>query len=158
MSTAPAATFTTDDLADGDWVTSITAGTSFRTEVAVRGHHVIADEPTGTGDGGDEGPTPYDYLLTAIGSCTAMTMRMYAARKGWPLERAVVRFRTARSHAADCADCVDRSATLGPLRLQRHIELFGALDDEQRARLLSIADRCPVKQALSRGIEVEAVG
>src|SRR5919202_4914152 len=87
------------------WVTARTAaGPGFRTDLSVRGHAFVADEPA-SARGGDEGPTPYDYLLGALGACTAMTMRMYAARKGWPLEEAVVSFRHARSYADDCANC-----------------------------------------------------
>jgi len=139
--------------ADAGWVTARTAGRGFRTEVTAGKHALVVDEPEDVGGSGD-GPTPYDYLLTAIGACTAMTLRMYASRKGWPLEEAVVRFRTARSHAADCAECETKAVGVG--RLEREVELRGPLDDEQRRRLLAIADRCPVKQTLQRGIEIVA--
>jgi putative redox protein len=137
------------------WVTASLSGPAFRTELeaGARRHRFVADEPAEVG-GGDEGPTPYDYLLGAIGACTAMTLRMYARRKGWPLEEAVVRFRTARSHAADCAEC--ESHPVGLAQLERRIELRGPLTDEQRQRLVSIADRCPVKQTLERGIQIAA--
>ena len=135
---------------DAGWVTARTEGTGYRTEVRANGHTFVADEPAGVGGGG--GPTPYDYLLAALGACTAMTMRMYAARKGWPLEAAVVRLRNARSHAEDCEQCETRP--VGFRRIERRVEMHGALSDEQRQRLLSIADRCPVKQTLAHGIEV----
>ena len=138
---------------EGGWVSARTGPNGFRTEVDVRDHIFVADEPASVG-GADGGPTPYDYLLASIGACTAMTLRMYANRKGWPLEEAVVRFRTARSHAADCADCSSRP--VGLTRLEREVELHGPLTAEQRQRLLSIADRCPVKQTLERGITMEA--
>jgi putative redox protein len=141
--------------ADAGWVTARTGGSGFRTEVTAGKHALVVDEPEDVGGSGD-GATPYDYLLTAIGACTAMTLRMYATRKGWPLEEAVVRFRTARSHAADCADCATKAVGVG--RLEREVEMRGPLTDEQRQRLLAIADRCPVKQTLERGIEIVASG
>jgi len=82
-------------------------------------------------------------------------MRMYAARKQWPLERVVVRLRDTHSHAADCKECDTRP--VGLRRLDRQIELHGALTDEQRQRLMLIADRCPVKQTMTRGIEIADV-
>jgi putative redox protein len=136
----------------GGWIVSRNDGAAFRTEVAAGGHTIVADEPSAVG-GGDTGPTPYDLLLAAIGSCTAMTVRMYARRKEWPLESVEVAMRTARSHAADCNDCADRGP-LAPLRLERRVVLAGPLTDAQRERLLWIADRCPEKQALGRGTEV----
>jgi uncharacterized OsmC-like protein len=81
---------------------------------------------------------------------------MYAARKGWPLEEAVVSIRTSRTHAADCAECAEHEKELPRLRLERRVELRGPLTDEQRARMLAIADRCPVKQALQHGVVVHA--
>ena len=137
--------------ADAGWVTARAPGPRYRTELTAGRHTFVADEPVAVG-GSDDGATPYDYLLASIGACTAMTLRMYADRKGWPLEEAIVRFRTARSHAADCADCETKSVGVG--RLERRVELRGPLNDEQRARLMAIADRCPVKQTLARGIEI----
>jgi putative redox protein len=83
-----------------------------------------------------------------------MTMRMYANRKGWPLEDVVVRLRPVRGHAADCERCETEHVSAG--RLEREIAFTGALTDEQRARLLYLADRCPVKQTLERGLHVVA--
>src|SRR3712207_2913681 len=138
---------------DDGWVSARTGPGGYRTDVSVRRHAFVVDEPASVG-GGDGGPTPYDYLLASIGACTSMTLRMDASRKGWPLEEAVVRFRNARSHAADCADCETKQ--VGIRRLERQIELKGALTDEQRERLLAIADRCPVKQTIERGLKIEA--
>lgn len=125
----------------------------YRTEITAGGQTIVADEPVEVGGAGGA-PTPYDLLLGAIGSCTAMTVRMYADRKGWPLESVTVRLRTAESHAKDCVDCVDKP--VGIHQIERELEFEGTLDDEQRERLTLIADRCPVKQTLERGIQVIA--
>jgi putative redox protein len=138
-------------MTDAPWITATTGAGSFRTEVQAAGHLVVADEPAGSG-GANDGPSPYDLLLAAIGSCTAMTVRMYAARKQWPLDEVVVRLRNERKHAEDCANC--ETKRVGIKRIERQIELRGELSEEQRQRLLEIADRCPVKQTLERGIEI----
>jgi putative redox protein len=101
------------------------------------------------------GPTPYEYLLTAIGSCTVMTLRVYADRKGWPLEGATVQLRSGRSHKRDCEDCETKKVGIGVI--ERKIDLAGPITDEQRVRLLQIADRCPVKQTLEKGITIETI-
>jgi putative redox protein len=137
---------------DDGWVSAHTGAAGYRTDVSVREHEFIADEPASVG-GADSGPTPYDYLLGALGACTTMTLRMYANRKGWPLEDAIVRLRDARVHAADCENCEKQA--VGIRRIERQIELKGPLTDEQRERLLAIADRCPVKQTLERGLRIE---
>jgi putative redox protein len=137
------------------WVTATLAGDGYRTALTSGRHTIVADEPTSVG-GSDDGPTPYDLLLASLGACTAMTMRMYAARKGWPLEEAVVRLRTARpatAHAEDCAECEIRPT--GLTRLEQHVELRGPLSDEQKQRLLEIAERCPLKRSLEKGLRVE---
>ena len=139
---------------DGGWITVRTHASGFRTEIRAGDHAFVADEPLAVG-GTDAGPTPYDYLLGALGACTAMTLRMYAGRKRWPLEEVLVELRNARSHAADCEDC--EAKPVGFRRLERRIELRGPLTEEQRRRLLEIADRCPVKQTLGQGIEIDAV-
>ena len=135
----------------GEWVTTSIGAEHYRTIVSARQHALALDEPAAVG-GGDRGPTPYEALLGALGGCTAMTVRMYADRKGWPLEAVRVHLRTDRSHQADCVAC--ERAEVGPHRVERRLELDGPLTEEQRARLLQIADRCPVKQALQRGLEV----
>ena len=124
----------------------------YRTEIEVGGKSVVVDEPASLG-GGDSGPTPYDMILGSIGACTAMTVRMYADRKGWPLESVTVRLRQARSYQEDCEEC-DAQALPG-IDIERELVMEGALDDEQRERLTQIADRCPVKQALERGVHVK---
>ena len=136
----------------GGWVVSRNGTAAFRTEIHAGAHTLAADEPVAVG-GRDTGPTPYDLLLGAIGACTAMTVRMYAARKQWPLASVEVAMRSARTHAADCAECADQGP-LAPLRLERRVVFEGPLTEAQRERLLWIADRCPVKQALGRGTVV----
>ncbi len=133
----------------GHWVVARIGPSGFRTELEARSHGLVADEPVPLG-GTDRGPTPYELLLGALGSCTAMTLRMYADRKEWPLETVEVRLRTSHSHETDCAEC--EVADVGITTLEREIDFTGALNDEQRGRLLEIADRCPVKQTLERGV------
>ena len=125
----------------------------YRTEITAGGQTLVADEPVSVGGAGNA-PTPYDLLLGSIGACTAMTLRMYADRKGWPLEGVTVRLRQSRSHAKDCVDCATKHVGLN--QIERELELEGPLTDEQRERLTQIADRCPVKQTLERGIKVVA--
>jgi uncharacterized OsmC-like protein/fermentation-respiration switch protein FrsA (DUF1100 family) len=123
----------------------------YQCEVLAGPHRLLADEPASVG-GTDTGPNPYDLLLASLGSCTAMTLRMYADRKGWPLERATVDLRHSKVHAADCADCETREGKVDVI--ERAIRLDGPLDDEQRARLLEIADMCPVHRTLHGEIVV----
>ncbi len=136
------------------WVHARVGASGFRADIQARNHNLIADEPVSFG-GSDLGPTPYEYLLSALGSCMAMTLRFYADRKGWPLEGISIGLRTARSHEKDCENCATEQ--VGITRIERKIELSGALTAEQRERLLQIADRCPIKQTLERGIRVETV-
>lgn len=107
-------------------------------------HALLADEPLGIGD--DTGPAPYDLLLAALGACTSMTVRMYADRKGWPLEDVAVRLSHSKVHADDCAACESDSGKVDVI--ERELVIEGPLDDEQRAKLLQIADRCPVHRSL----------
>ena len=120
----------------------------FATYVTASGHAFKADEPVAAG-----GPGPYDLLLAALGACTGMTLRLYADRKGWPLERVEVKLRHDRIHAEDCADCETRVGLVD--RIEREIALRGPLDAEQRARLLEIADKCPVHRTLRSEIRIE---
>jgi len=123
----------------------------FAQEVAVGGHRLTADEPAAVG-GTDSGPGPYDLLLAALGSCTSMTVGLYARRKQWPLEAVRVRLRHAKVHAADCEDCETKVGMLD--RIERDVELVGPLDAEQRARLLDIANKCPVHRTLTSEIAI----
>jgi len=146
--TGAAATPETDA---GRWVTSKVGGPGYRADATARTHGFVIDEPTALG-GGDAGPTPYEYLLGALSGCTAMTLRLYANRKGWPLESVEVKMRTSRAHEVDCEAC-EKSA-VGIARIERKIEMHGTLTEEQKERLLEIADRCPVKQTLEHGIKI----
>jgi len=137
-----------------EWISATAGASGFRTDVQAGPHSFIADEPIALGGSG-LGPTPYELLLGALSSCTAMTLRMYADRKQWPLQSVTVQLRTERAHEKDCERC--ETADVGPTRIARRIELAGPLSDEQRKRLLQIADRCPVKQTLERGVKVESV-
>ena len=114
-------------------------------------HRLIADEPRQAG-GSDAGPNPYELLLMSLGACTAMTLRLYARRKQWPLERVAVRLSHGRIHAEDCADCETNSGFIA--RIERPLELDLALDAAQRARLMEIADLCPVHRTLTSEIKV----
>jgi uncharacterized OsmC-like protein/fermentation-respiration switch protein FrsA (DUF1100 family) len=124
---------------------------SLRQEVKVGVHHLVADEPVADG-GTDAGPTPYGLLLAALGTCSAMTMRLYADRKGWPLAGTRVRLRHSRDHEADCENCVAGDARIE--RIDRELELLGPLTEAQRLRLAEIADHCPVHRTLRSRVEV----
>ena len=127
------------------------AATGFAQEIIAGPHQFVSDEPTSVG-GTDRGPTPYDLLLAGLGSCTSMTIAMYARRKQWALERVTIRLRHSRIHAEDCAACETRTGTIG--LIERDIELEGVLDEEQRARLLAIANRCPVHMTLTTQMHI----
>jgi uncharacterized OsmC-like protein/alpha-beta hydrolase superfamily lysophospholipase len=127
----------------------------FQQEITVGVHRFLADEPVEVG-GLDSGPGPYDFVLAGLGACTAMTLRLYAERKALPLERVTVELTHSRIHAADCADCETKEGMLD--RIERAIALRGALDAEQRRRLLEIADKCPVHRTLTSEIDIRTVG
>jgi putative redox protein len=125
----------------------------FEQQVLSGKHRLTADEPESVG-GGDAGPSPYRFLLAALGTCTSMTLRMYADRKEWPLEGVKVFLDHDRIHAEDCADCENKSTKARIDRIRRRIEVEGPLSEEQRERLLEIADRCPVHRTLHNEIDV----
>lgn len=128
------------------------SASGFAQEVTVGRHRLSADEPVSAG-GTDTGPNPYDLLLAALGSCTSMTIALYARRKGWPLEAVAVRLRHSRIHAADCASCETRDGLLD--HIDREVELVGSLSEEQRQRLLAIAGKCPVHRTLTSEIDIQ---
>jgi putative redox protein len=112
-----------------------------------------ADEPVDAG-GEASGPDPYALLLSALGACTSMTLLLYARRKQWPLEAVRVVLRHDKIHAADCAECETKTGRVD--RIEREIRLSGELTQEQRERLLEIADRCPVHRTLTSEIRIES--
>jgi putative redox protein len=119
-----------------------TAGGKFKQTVRIGPHELVSDEPVKSG-GSDQGPAPHELLLAALGSCTSMTVRMYAERKAWPLGRVEVSVSAAREDER--------------FRIRRRIHLEGELSDEQRERLLEIANKCPVHRTLSGTIQIESV-
>ncbi len=116
-------------------------------------HRLMADEPAAAG-GNDLGPGPYELVLMALGACKTMTVRLYAERKQWPLERVSVRLRHSRIHAEDCAECETKEGMLD--RIECVVEFEGALDAPQRARLFEIAGRCPVHRTLTSEISIQS--
>lgn len=135
----------TADIKDPDTVTVAETGVGrFQVEVMAGGAAFLADEPVEAGGLGS-GPNPYDLLASALGACTAMTLRLYAARKDWPLNRVTVRV----LHTRDGLGARDRFA--------REITLEGPLDAAQQRRLLEIAERCPVHRTLERGADIVSV-
>lgn len=121
-------------------------------DITVGRHRLTADEPLAAG-GTDAGPNPYDLLLCALGSCTSMTLALYARRKQWPLRAVTVRLRHSKIYAVDCETCETREGQLD--RIEREVELVGDLDETQRARLLEIANKCPVHRTLTSEIEIQ---
>ena len=121
-------------------------------KVEIGSCHLVADEPEALG-GTASGPTPYDLLLAALGSCKAMTVGMYARRKAWPLDQITVSLRHSRIHAVDCAECETKVGKIS--RIECELELTGELTAEQRARLLQIADMCPVHRTLKGEIDIK---
>ena len=124
----------------------------FAQQIAMGEHRLTADEPLSVG-GTDTGPNPYDLLLAALGSCTSMTVAMYARRKQWPLESVTVRLSYSKIHAADCAEAETKVGYLD--HIHRDVAFSGRLSDEQRARLLDIASKCPVHRTLDSETVIE---
>jgi putative redox protein len=120
--------------------------------ISAHGHRLRADEPVEAG-GTDTGPGPYDFLLAGLGACTAMTLRLYADRKKWPLANAHVTLRHNKIHAEDCAECETKAGMLD--KMERMIRLDGPLDADQKARLMEIADKCPVHRTLTSEVRIE---
>lgn len=123
----------------------------YANEVRVGRHVLIADEPSAVG-GDDTGPQPHDFVLAGLGACTSMTVRMYAERKGIPLKRISVRLGYRKMKAADCPDCVTKEGEV--TEMTRDITLEGDLTDEQRGRLIEIANKCPVHKTLAGEIKI----
>jgi putative redox protein len=126
----------------------------FDTRVTAGRHELAADEPVAAG-GADAGPSPYEFLLAALGTCTVMTLRLYAQRRSYPLTAVTVELGHDRIHARDCATCDTEEPRLD--RIRRKVTLDGDLSDDQRADLLRVADRCPVHRTLTSEIVIESV-
>jgi uncharacterized OsmC-like protein/alpha-beta hydrolase superfamily lysophospholipase len=128
-----------------------TRDSKFQQTVSIGPHHLLADEPVAAG-GEDTGPGPYDFVLAGLGACTSMTMRLYAERKSLPLERVTVTLNHSKIHAEDCAECETKTGMLD--QIDRAIAMEGALDAEQRKKLMEIADKCPVHRTLTSEIHI----
>lgn len=135
-----------------DGVVVQTGHGKFGTEVHTPRHRFVADEPRSYG-GDDTGPTPYDLLLAALGTCTAMTMKLYADQKGWPFAGARIHLTHERNHAEDCSHALEDDAKVQALN--RVITVLGdALTDDQRAKIIAIADKCPVHRTLEGHLHI----
>jgi putative redox protein len=124
---------------------------SFKQEVIAGKHRLLADEPESAG-GSDAGPDPYDYLLTALGICTSMTVGLYARRKNLPLQTIKVSLWHSRIYAKDCEECETKEGMLD--RIDVEVELTGSLSAEQHAKLMEIAGKCPVHRTLTSEINI----
>lgn len=130
---------------------SVKSSPGLRQIISVGPHELVADETEAAGSN-DAGPDPYEYLLASLGACTNMTLRLYANRKGWILDEIQTELSHSRSYVVDCENCERTNAMVD--RIERRISLFGELSEEQRNRLLEIADRCPVHRTLTSEIVI----
>ncbi len=138
----------------GTVVVAETGQGKFANAVSVGGRHsLLADEPADYG-GTDTGPTPYDLVLAGLGACKTMTMRMYAERKGFPLDRARVTLKHAKIHAEDCAACETEDGRID--RIEVEIEVIGDMDAETRRKIADIAEKCPVHRTLRSEVVIES--
>lgn len=136
----------------GESPVAVSIGKSgYTTEIIANGHSLIADEPESAG-GANMGPTPYDYLVAGLGACKAITVRMYADRKQWPLDAIRIGLTHTKIHADDCRTCETQKGSLDEIR--GTITLEGNLDDDQRRRLMEIADKCPVHRTLKGDVQI----
>lgn len=124
----------------------------FAQKVQVGSHHLTADEPVSYG-GTDSGPSPYDLILAALGACTSMTIGLYARKRTWPVEKITVSLWHSKIHAKDCDDCETKDGRID--RIEMEIHLDGALSDEQRAKLMEVAGKCPIHQTLTHEINIK---
>jgi putative redox protein len=143
----------TPALPEGVVEVSETRGGRFEQHVRAGRHVLLADEPVAVG-GGDSGPGPYDYLLAALGACTSMTMRVYAERKGITAGRISVRLSHDRVYAQDCSDCETKDGKIA--EITRDITIEGDVPEAVRAKLMEIADKCPVHETLTHEIKIRS--
>lgn len=125
----------------------------YKVDMQAGDHALIGDEPQSNG-GGDTGPDPYDYLLMSLGSCTAMTVKMYAERKNWPLEEVYVELLHSKTHAEDCENCNEKQSRID--HIEKDVVVKGELSEEQQRRLLEISQRCPVHRTLQSEIKISS--
>jgi uncharacterized OsmC-like protein len=125
----------------------------FTQKIEIGSHQLNADEPVAFG-GTDTGSSPYDLLLAALGACTSMTIGLYARKRGWPLEKITVSLRHSKIHAKDCDDCETKEGRIDRINLEIHLD--GSLSDEQRVKLMEIAEKCPVHQTLTSEINIKS--
>lgn len=141
------------DLESEKRVVTRTGSDGYTTQIKAGSHFLLADEPEEVG-GKNLGPTPYDLLVAGLGACTSMTLHMYADRKEWPLEEVKVHLTHDKVHAKDCDHCEETTAKID--EITREIEIIGDLTDEQRSRLMEIADKCPVHKTLHSDISIKS--
>lgn len=127
---------------------------TFKTELTAAEHQLIADEPQSVDGGTDQGPDPYDYLLMALGSCSVMTVKMYAKKKNWPVEDIYAELRHHKNHAEDCASCEKSDAKID--LIEKELIVKGDLTKEQVKRLLEISEKCPVHRTLQGDITIKS--
>lgn len=126
----------------------------YKTTLTAGNHEFIADEPETVEGGSDQGPDPYDYLLMALGSCTVMTVKMYARRKEWPLNDLFVELKHQKRHDKDCKNCDKKKSKIDVIEKELIIE--GNLSEEQLDKLLDISKKCPVHRTLLSDIKIES--
>jgi uncharacterized OsmC-like protein/esterase/lipase len=145
-------TETTNELNTNLQAVVMTGEQGYTTEIKAAGHSLIADEPESVG-GLNLGPNPYDLLISSLGACTSMTLRMYADRKNIDLKEVKVHLKHEKVHSADCSSCETKPGSID--QIERYIELTGNLSEEEKAKLLEIADKCPVHRTLHNEIVVK---
>lgn len=125
----------------------------FKNTLTAGDHSITSDEPETVDGGTDAGPDPYDLLLMSLGSCTVMTLKMYAERKGWPIEDVYVELRHSKKHASDCSECEQPSSKLD--HIEKELIIKGDLDEKQIKRLVNISKKCPVHRTLQSEIQID---
>ena len=141
-----------EELAPGTIYVGETGDGKFSNHVFAGPHYMRSDEPEEVG-GDDTGPSPYDLVAAGLGACTSMTLRMYADRKEWPVDKIEVRLNHDKIHAEDCDHCEQKEGKID--KIERRIHIEGDIDSDQRARMLEIADKCPVHNTLTRENVIE---
>lgn len=126
----------------------------FKTTLTAGQHELIADEPVNVEGGQDQGPNPYDYLLMSLGSCTVMTVKMYARRKEWALDDVFLEMKHNKHHDEDCKNCEEKESKIDVI--QKELIIEGDLSDEQLDKLLDISKKCPVHRTLLSDIKIES--